>query len=141
MARVLAARLFTRALPILQWAPKYNFKWAQADFIAGLTVGLMVVPQSLAYASSIAGLPNQYGLYSSFMGVFVYCFFGSSKDVTLGPTAIMSLMVRNNAGKLAGQPTQTDPLQAVALSFFSGAVQLIMGILRLGRSCGHRLLL
>ena len=50
----------------------------QGDIVAGLTVGLMVIPQGLAYAK-IAGLPEQYGLYSAFMGCFIYCFFGSSK--------------------------------------------------------------
>lgn len=60
------------------------------DLIAGLTVGLMVLPQGLAYAS-IAGLPNYYGLYSSFIGVIVYCFTGSSKDITLGWCGVVTL--------------------------------------------------
>ena len=60
--------------------------------IAGITVALTVIPQGLAYAG-VAGLPPQYGLYSAFMGCFVYVFFGTAKDITFGPTAIMSLMV------------------------------------------------
>ena len=56
-----------------------------------MTVGLTVIPQGIAYAI-VAGLPPQYGLYSAFMGCFVYCVFGSSKDITIGPTAIMALM-------------------------------------------------
>ena len=80
--------------PIVEWLPKYGKEKAVCDFTAGLTVALTVIPQSLAYAN-LAGLPVQYGLYSSFMGVFIYCLMGTSKDVTLGPTAIMSLIVRN----------------------------------------------
>ena len=80
-------------LPITKWLPTYNKDKAVGDFTAGLTVALTVIPQSLAYAN-LAGLPVQYGLYSSFMGVFLYTLLGTSKDVTLGPTAIMSLIVR-----------------------------------------------
>ncbi|EDO34158.1 predicted protein, partial [Nematostella vectensis] len=78
-----------KRFPIAKWLSKYNLHFLQCDLIAGLTVGLMVVPQGLAYAL-VAGLPPQYGLYSAFMGCFVYCVFGTSKDITLGPTAIMS---------------------------------------------------
>lgn len=110
-------------LPFLQWLPKYNLNWLQCDVIAGLTVGLTVIPQGLAYAQ-IAGLPVQYGLYSAFMGGFIYCLFGTSKDVTLGPTAIMSLLVHTYGHE--------DPVQAVLLTFLAGMIQLGMGLLRLG---------
>ena len=114
-----------KRLPILQWLPRYNLSKLQSDFIAGITVGLMVVPQALAYAS-IAELPPQYGLYSSFMGGFVYCFLGSSKDITQGPTAIMSLMVASYAADY-------DSVDyANALSFLCGIIWLLMGFLSLG---------
>ena len=84
-----------------------------SDAIAGVTVGLTVIPQGelgnpqlivdrlhilagIAYAA-VADLPPQYGLYSAFMGCFVYCVFGSSKDITIGPTAIMALMTGAHA--------------------------------------------
>ncbi|XP_046856646.1 sodium-independent sulfate anion transporter-like isoform X2 [Xenia sp. Carnegie-2017] len=111
-------------LPIVKWLPKYNLQSLQSDLIAGITVGLMVIPQGLAYGV-LAGLPPQYGLYNAFMGSFIYCFLGSSKDVTLGPTAIMSLMV-------ATYGRQNDAHYAVALSFFSGLLQLLMGLFSLG---------
>lgn len=110
-------------LPITSWLPKYSWESLLRDVIAGLTVGLMVVPQGLAYAT-IAGLPIQYGLYTSYMGCFVYCVFGGSKDITLGPTAIMSLMVDRFA--------KEQPLYAIALTLYCGIVQLLMGLLRLG---------
>lgn len=68
-----AKKLSKRIFPVINWLPKYNLEYAVRDLIAGLTVGLTVIPQGLAYAI-LAGLPSQYGLYSSFMGVFVYCF-------------------------------------------------------------------
>eukprot|EP00062_Callorhinchus_milii_P004688 gi/632943323/ref/XP_007886888.1/ PREDICTED: sodium-independent sulfate anion transporter [Callorhinchus milii] len=114
---------FRAVFPILGWLPRYSSHWLRMDLLAGVTVGLTVVPQALAYAE-IAGLPVQYGLYSSFMGSFVYCLLGTSKDITLGPTAIMSLLVSIYAFH--------DPAYAVLLAFLSGCVQLAMGILRLG---------
>ncbi|XP_060700440.1 sodium-independent sulfate anion transporter isoform X2 [Hemiscyllium ocellatum] len=112
-----------KRLPILRWLPQYSLQWLRMDLLAGLTVGLTVVPQGLAYAE-IAGLPVQYGLYSSFMGCFVYCLLGTSKDITLGPTAIMSLLVASYANH--------DPVYAVLLAFLCGCIQLAMGILQLG---------
>nr|XP_044600230.1 sodium-independent sulfate anion transporter isoform X3 [Equus asinus] len=112
-----------RRLPILAWLPDYSMQWLKMDFIAGLSVGLTVIPQALAYAE-VAGLPPQYGLYSAFMGCFVYFFLGTSKDVTLGPTAIMSLLVSCY--------TFHEPAYAVLLAFLSGCIQLAMGFLRLG---------
>ncbi|XP_045214379.2 sodium-independent sulfate anion transporter-like isoform X2 [Mercenaria mercenaria] len=114
-------------LPITKWLPKYSLTDLQSDVISGLTVALTVLPQGLAYAI-IANLPQQYGLYSAFMGVFVYTLLGTSKDITLGPTAIMSLMT----AAFASSPVQDDPTYAVILCLFCGAVQLLMGILHLG---------
>ena len=72
----------------------------------------------------MAGLPPQYGLYSAFMGCFVYIVFGSSKDITIGPTAIMALMT--------GQYAQYGPEYAILLAFISGIIILLCGLLRLG---------
>ncbi|XP_041641050.1 sodium-independent sulfate anion transporter isoform X2 [Cheilinus undulatus] len=110
-------------LPILSWLPRYNLKWLKMDLLAGVTVGLTCVPQVLAYAE-IAGLPVQYGLFSAFMGGFVYTLLGTSKDVTLGPTAIMSLLCFSVVG---GHPNQ-----AVLLSLLCGLIQAVMALLRLG---------
>uniref|UniRef100_A0AAR2JGS8 STAS domain-containing protein n=1 Tax=Pygocentrus nattereri TaxID=42514 RepID=A0AAR2JGS8_PYGNA len=109
--------------PILTWLPRYNLTWLRMDVLAGLTVGLTAVPQGLAYAE-VAGLPVQYGLYSAFMGGFVYCVFGTSKDVTLGPTAIMSL--------LCSYYIERDPVYAVLLTLLCGIIQTAMAFLRLG---------
>ncbi|XP_072795883.1 sodium-independent sulfate anion transporter isoform X1 [Vicugna pacos] len=110
-------------LPFLAWLPNYTWYALKMDFLAGISVGLTVIPQALAYAE-VAGLPPQYGLYSAFMGCFVYFFLGTSRDVTLGPTAIMSLLVSFY--------TFGKPAYAVLLAFLSGCIQLGMGFLRLG---------
>ncbi|KAK2500530.1 hypothetical protein MC885_010897, partial [Smutsia gigantea] len=122
-ARCCSPAALRRRLPILAWLPDYSLQWLKMDFIAGLSVGLTVIPQALAYAE-VAGLPPQYGLYSAFMGCFVYFFLGTSRDVTLGPTAIMSLLVSFY--------TFHAPAYAVLLAFLSGCIQLAMGFLHLG---------
>uniref|UniRef100_A0A8C1CFX7 Sodium-independent sulfate anion transporter n=1 Tax=Cyprinus carpio carpio TaxID=630221 RepID=A0A8C1CFX7_CYPCA len=124
--RVMGVRWYAAlrsSFPILTWLPRYNLTWLKMDLIAGLTVGLTTVPQALAYAE-VAGLPVQYGLYSAFMGGFIYCIFGTSKDITLGPTAIMSLLCSEYIGG--------DPVFAVVLTLLCGIIQAGMALLRLG---------
>ncbi|KAK9739693.1 STAS domain [Popillia japonica] len=111
-------------VPILEWAPKYNTHKLVSDLIAGVTVGLTVMPQSLAYAT-LAGLEPQYGLYSAFMGGFVYSVFGTCKDITIGPTALMALMTYQ---QIVNRSTD----YAILLCFLSGIVQLLMSVLHLG---------
>ncbi|KAL5484099.1 hypothetical protein EMCRGX_G020545 [Ephydatia muelleri] len=119
-------------LPFIKWLRRYTPKCFISDLIAGLTVALMLVPQALAYAT-IAGLPLRYGLYSSFMGCFVYTFFGTSKDVSLGPTAILSLLTLTliDGCGTPGDKESHAPC-AVALTLFSGLVQLVCAVLNLG---------
>nr|CAD7440335.1 unnamed protein product [Timema bartmani] len=113
-----------RNIPILTWLPKYNLDTFVSDLIAGVTVGLTVMPQGLAYAT-LAGLEPQYGLYSAFMGCFVYLILGSCKDITIGPTALMALMTYQ-------QVVGRNPDFAILLCFLSGCVQLLMSVLHLG---------
>ncbi|CAH0564734.1 unnamed protein product [Brassicogethes aeneus] len=117
-------KMLNRRFPICSWLPKYNRDDAIGDLVAGVTVGLTVIPQALAY-SNIAGLPAQYGLYSSFLGCFVYIFLGSCKDVPMGPTAIASLLTYQTINKYGVQ-------HAILLCFLTGSVQLLMGIFGLG---------
>ncbi|XP_054000598.1 sodium-independent sulfate anion transporter-like isoform X2 [Hylaeus anthracinus] len=113
-----------RRIPILAWLPLYGWSKLLQDILAGLTVGLTAIPQGIAYAI-VAGLPAQYGLYSSFMGCFVYLVFGSCKDITVGPTAIMALLSQQHVIRLG------DDI-AVFMCFVSGCVIMIMGLLHLG---------
>ncbi|XP_072761288.1 sodium-independent sulfate anion transporter [Anoplolepis gracilipes] len=117
-------KLASKRIPILAWITKYDSEKFLSDFIAGITVGLTVMPQGLAYAT-LAGLEPQYGLYSAFMGAIIYVIFGSCKDITIGPTALMALMTHDYVqGKNADF--------AILLAFLSGCLQLLMACLRLG---------
>ncbi|XP_055525139.1 sodium-independent sulfate anion transporter-like isoform X1 [Wyeomyia smithii] len=120
---VFRKKILYKRVPVLNWLPRYNADDAVGDFVAGLTVGLTVIPQALAY-SSIAGLPAAYGLYGSFIGCFVYIILGSCKDVPMGPTAIASL--------LTFQVCDGIWERAVLLCFLTGLIELLMGILGLG---------
>jgi len=90
-------RYFINLFPFLTWISNYNLQWLYGDLIAGITVGAVVVPQGMAYAK-LAGLEVQYGLYSSFMGVLIYWFFATSKDITIGvsDTAIAEINTTTN---------------------------------------------
>ncbi|XP_071637304.1 sodium-independent sulfate anion transporter isoform X3 [Temnothorax longispinosus] len=88
-----------------------------------LTVGLTLIPQAIAYAG-LAGLDPQYGLYSAFAGSFVYIFFGTCREVNIGPTALLSLLTWTYASGI--------PEYAALLCFLSGCITILLGILRLG---------
>jgi solute carrier family 26 (sodium-independent sulfate anion transporter), member 11 len=138
-------RYLISLFPIFSWIYRYNLTWAiggrylevrillNLDLIAGLTVGAVLVPQSMSYAK-IATLPVQYGLYSSFVGVLIYCFFATSKDVTIGPVAVMSLQTAHVIASVqAAHPNEwSAPFIATTLAFFCGIITLGIGILRLG---------
>jgi len=98
------AKLAFRFLPVFSWAPQLSRKIVQADFIAGVTVGVMVIPQSMSYAA-IAGLPYIYGMYSACIPTLIYTFFGQSRQLAVGPVAMVSLLVE--AG-LRGQLSEED---------------------------------
>jgi len=119
--------------PILEWIRRYNLGWFIGDLIAGITVGMVAVPQSMSYAI-IATLPAQYGLYSSFVGVFIYCFFATSKDVSIGPVAVMSLTVSQIIKHVQqAHPNEWQgPEIATNLAFICGFIVLGIGLLRLG---------
>lgn len=119
--------------PIVTWITRYNPGWLSGDVIAGLTVGIVVVPQGMSYAQ-LASLPPEYGLYSSFVGVLIYCFFATTKDVSIGPVAVMSMTTAQIIASVQkSHPHQwTNPQIASALAFITGFIVLGIGILRIG---------
>ncbi|XP_065094491.1 sodium-independent sulfate anion transporter-like isoform X2 [Ochlerotatus camptorhynchus] len=113
-----------RRISILSWIGTYDREDWVSDFIAGITLGLTIIPQSLAYAP-LAGLPSHYGLYAAYMGTLVYVIFGTVKEVSIGPTSLMAL--------LAVQYTMDKPIQyMIILAFLAGLVELLMGVFKLG---------
>ncbi|MYK28989.1 MAG: sulfate permease [Gammaproteobacteria bacterium] len=103
----------------------------RADITAGVTVALVLVPQSMAYAQ-LAGLPAHYGLYAAFLPVAIASLFGSSRQLATGPVAVVSLLTASALGPLAADNPEAYLGYAVALALLVGLVQLALGIIRLG---------
>lgn len=119
-------RFIYNLFPFIHWT------WFTGDLIAGTTVGAVVVPQGMAYAQ-LAQLPVEYGLYLSFMGVLVYWFFATSKDITIGPVAVMSQVTGNVVFKTKDSlPDVEGYIVASALAVITGAIILFLGLARLG---------
>ncbi|KXS13369.1 sulfate permease [Gonapodya prolifera JEL478] len=126
-----AQRYVWNLFPILSWLPHYVPAWAPSDVLAGFTIGMVVVPQSLAYAK-VAQLPPEYGLYSSFIGVIIYSFFATSKDMTIGPTAVMALTVGQVINRVNSDQSLSNVVVATAFSLLGGILMLAIGLFRLG---------
>lgn len=144
-----AASLF----PFTHWITRYNMTWFMGDLVAGellqcsffffpliyvrigVTIGAVVVPQGMAYAA-LAQLPPQFGLYSAFMGVLIYWIFATSKDITIGPVAVMSqvtgtVVLQVTAASSLG--TKYEGYQvAEALAIIAGAIVCFLGLIRIG---------
>ncbi|KAH6651122.1 sulfate transporter family-domain-containing protein [Chaetomium tenue] len=118
--------------PFLSWIGHYNLQWLIGDLVAGITIGAVVVPQGMAYAK-LANLEVQFGLYSSFMGVLVYWFFATSKDITIGPVAVMSQLTGGIVADLAvALPDIEGHVIASALAILAGSIVLFIGLIRCG---------
>ncbi len=118
-------------LPILQWGRHYNRDTLASDLVAAVIVTIMLIPQSLAYAS-LAGLPPEVGLYASIAPLVLYAIFGTSRVLAVGPVAVVSLMTAAAIGERAAAGSPEYWALAIALAFMSGAMLLVMGVLRLG---------
>ncbi len=123
-------RRLTRLLPFLAWFPLKGAD-ARADVVAGITVALVLVPQSMAYAQ-LAGLPPHYGLYTAFLPVLVAALWGSSGQLATGPVAVVSLLVAAALTPLAAQGSAQYIALAITLAFLVGCIQLALGVFRLG---------
>ena len=120
-----------RVIPILDWLPNYNKSWLRGDIEAGITMGIMLVPQGIAYAM-IAGLPPIYGLYTAMIPQMVYAVFGTSRQLSVGPVAMDSLIVATGVATLAQIGTDRFIEFAILLSLLVGVLQVLFGVFRLG---------
>ncbi|KAI1077137.1 sulfate permease [Whalleya microplaca] len=116
-------------LPIIQWLPRYSPSWLAQDFMAGLTIGVMLIPQGLAYAK-IATIPIENGLYSSWVPAAVAVFMGTSKDLSTGPTSILGLLTAEIIVDLKSEYSPANIAAAVAMMV--GIFSLLIGVLGLG---------
>lgn len=118
-------------IPILDWLPNYKKSWLKGDIEAGLTVGIMLIPQGIAYAM-IAGLPPIYGLYTAMIPQVVYALFGTSRQLSVGPVAMDSLIVASGVAALAQIGTDKFIEFAILLALFMGVMQVLFGVFKLG---------
>ena len=118
-------------VPILDWFPGYKKQWLRGDIGAGLTVGVMLIPQGMAYAS-IAGLPAVYGLYASIVPILIYAVFGTSRQLAVGPVAMVSLLTATALNSFENISSEQYISYAIALAIMVGAIQFLLGIFRLG---------
>lgn len=120
-----------RVLPAVRWMRSYRREDLRPDVSAGLTVAVLLIPQSMAYAA-LAGLPPQAGLYAAIVSLVVYAALGSSSFISVAPAAIDSLLVAAAVAPLAAGDTQRYVALAAALAVLTGVLQIAMGVLRLG---------
>ena len=117
--------------PILNWLKNYKKDNLSGDISAGLTVGVMLVPQGMAY-SMLAGLPPIYGLYAATIPLIIYAIFGTSRQLAVGPVAMVALLISSGVGQLAALGSTEFVALAILLALLVGVIQFLMGIFRLG---------
>ncbi|XP_050206407.1 sulfate transporter 1.3 [Mercurialis annua] len=119
--------------PILDWGRGYNLKKFRGDLIAGLTIASLCIPQDIGYAK-LANLDPKYGLYSSFVPPLIYAFMGSSRDIAIGPVAVVSLLLGSLLQDEIDPKKNPDEYLRLAFTatFFAGITQAALGFLRLG---------
>lgn len=123
--------MLRRFFPFLDWFHGYTSATFRADFISGLTVALVLIPQSMAYAQ-LAGLPAYYGLYASFLPPMTAALFGSSRQLATGPVAVVSLLTAATLEPLATAGSEAYIAYAIFLALLVGLFQFLLGVLRLG---------
>lgn len=116
--------------PFVRWFPLTRGQ-LRADVVAGITVALVMIPQSMAYAQ-LAGLPAYYGLYAAFLPVVIGALWGSSHQLSTGPVAMVSLLTGTALAQFAAPGTDQFIALAITLALMVGAMQLAIGLFRLG---------
>lgn len=119
-----------RLLPFLAWFPLRRETF-RADLVAGVTVAMVLIPQSMAYAQ-LAGLPLHYGLYAAFLPVLVGALWGSSHQLATGPVAMVSLLTGATLSQFAASGSEQFIALAIVLALMVGVMQLAMGLFKLG---------
>ena len=121
---------FARFLPFLRWFPVRR-EYVKADLIAGMTIALVLIPQSMAYAQ-LAGLPAYYGLYAAFIPGIIAALWGSSGQLATGPVAVVSLLTASVLAPLAATGSSQFIALAILLAMMVGIIQLMLGVFKLG---------
>jgi SulP family sulfate permease len=120
---------FSSFLP--DWLQRYQPEWLKGDITAGITVGIMLIPQGMAYAM-LAGLPPIHGLYAATLPLIAYAILGTSRQLAVGPVAMDSLLTAASLGAITVVGADNYIVLAAVLALLVGGVQLLAGVLRLG---------
>ncbi len=123
--------MLSKVFPFIEWLKVLDRSSVKVDIVSGLTVALVLIPQSMAYAQ-LAGMPVQYGLYAAFLPPILAALFGSSRQLATGPVAIVSLMTSAALSPLATTGSEGFIAYAILLALIVGVFQLALGVLRLG---------
>lgn len=123
--------MLLKLFPFLPWLREYDKEKFKADALAGITVALVLIPQSMAYAQ-LAGLPPYYGLYASFLPPMVAALFGSSRQLATGPVAVVSLVTAASLESIATAGSEQFIAYAIMLALIVGLFQFCLGVFRLG---------
>ena len=127
-------RFITRlktALPIIQWLPSYRSEWLRPDIVAGVTLAAYGIPVAVAY-SSLAGLAPEAGLYCYLLGGIAYALFGTSRQLAIGPTSAISILIGSAIGGMATGDALRQSHLAAGVAILAGIIGLICWLLRLG---------
>ena len=123
--------LSEKVIPAVGWLKTYSKLQFRGDLVAGLTVGVMLIPQGMAY-SMLAGLPPIYGLYASTVPLIVYALFGTSRQLAVGPVAMVSLLIASGVSQIAEGNPDLYLSYSILLALLVGLIQFSMGLFRLG---------
>ncbi|HHO55272.1 MAG TPA: sulfate permease, partial [Trueperaceae bacterium] len=123
--------MLEKAIPAIAWLKNYDKKNLLPDFMAGLVVAVMLVPQAMAYAL-LAGLPPVMGLYASTIPIIIYALFGSSRQLAVGPSAIIAILTLSAVSAASGENLSEYATLAVLLALMVGLIQSSLGFLRAG---------
>lgn len=118
-------------LPFLSWLPRLDLPTARNDIVAGITAGVLILPQAIALAT-LAGMPPEYGLYTAIFPVMIVCLFGSSWQSLSGPNTALAVLIGMTIAPFATLGSSEYVQYAITLTFMAGVLQLLIGLLRLG---------
>ncbi|WP_458210939.1 SulP family inorganic anion transporter [Haladaptatus sp. NG-SE-30] len=122
---------FSSILPVFKWLPQYDTSWLRLDIVAGITVAASVIPEGLAYAS-LANLPPETGLYAGLMAVIAYLVLGTSRQVIVGPTSALAILLASGVGYAAAGNTASYASLVIVTTLLVGVIAVVAWAFRLG---------